>query len=223
MQKRSKNISFAGVSRRRLNTELEEASQVATPLARAKLIKLLSNPEAPNLFIFKLSDSSVNKFHTDKSIMNRSLQLHPKNLDTAGAAPDINMSPTRSPDFVRGDTAEDFSSAFIDANSPMRRRRGACLLDLSILQELRPKVYKTKEFAKKETLRRKSCYCTCCGGLSSLEKKTVHLTSPVAKREITITTTNGTKEVKGLIKPQKVLNNKTTLSGKNVSDLKSKQ
>jgi len=54
MQRRAKNISFAGLSRRRVASEPEE-SQPPTPLARAKLLQLLSNPQAPNVFIFRSS------------------------------------------------------------------------------------------------------------------------------------------------------------------------
>ena len=149
-------------------------------------------------------DSSVNILQPDKISRKKSLQLHPKNIDTAG--PDVNNnSPSRSPDFIGGSgTMDDFTSAFADADSPSRRRRGACLLDLSILQELqrgmRPKVHKTKDVASKEILRRKSCYCKCCGGLSSLEKKTLHLPSSPIKREFN----EVVEQAKALIKPQKV-------------------
>jgi len=110
-----------------------------------------------------------------------SLQFHHHNLNFK-KLPEIRESPQRAPGF---DSYLDTITQSLVESEPPPKRRNACFLDLLIIKKLQQqyKSTKTKSPKLREQIRRKSCYCNCCGGLSKLEKKTLHLKFPAESAE----------------------------------------
>jgi len=81
---------------------------------------------------------------------------------------------------LQSDPISNFNFLPVDQNSPPKRRNG-CFLDPTIPIKLLNNIPKSKPSRLREQIRRKSCYCTCCGGLSNLERKTLHVKFPIQK------------------------------------------
>ena len=74
-----------------------------------------------------------------------------------------------------------------EKNSPSTAKRRQAIqyerLDLNALNLGRGK---TKYVGFQERIRRRSCYCSCCGGSSALEKKTLHLPQDINRKVVGI-------------------------------------
>ena len=139
------------------------------------------------MLILILSDSSIHHFSSTQNYLNRSLQIHhwkkrqnlsSKNQNIKKLLDRIDMHSQNSLHFSESEFDNDWNTRFIS----MKRRNG-CIINPSseLIQNLREQFLQSPKL--KQLVRRKSCSCTCCGGLSKLEKKTIHLRPPVSERK----------------------------------------
>jgi len=139
--------------------------------AKANIFNLLSNLDSKNRFIYKPADNKIALFRSPKNVRRLSLQIH-QNFQTQEDAESKIADKFAAP--------PNFASFFNTNSSPYTDRDDASRGNSSFFMDKSDCTSTTKNrfFEPKKLhhhVRRKSCYCSCCGGLSHKEKKTWHL------------------------------------------------